>query len=173
MLGAEIVQKLLAQYRNWFLSKEIACSVVFYGNISSFSSHAQGFLCSLPTVYKAIACVEHHKADVSNIQSAFRNSRSKTSITPPETATGGGTHGGEFIATREHIYSTPVNPELLEHIATTTSVPLGLAARFVRLRDIIILLVTTYLWCSEGFTERNNVILLQLHLLQIISLTLS
>ncbi len=70
------------------------------------------------------------------------------------------------MAVRSHFLCRPVDPIVLEGIAGHFLNPLRFAACIVCFKKLSVLFVTLYLWCSEGLTERNNQILLSIHMLK-------
>ena len=113
--------------------------------------------------------VEHHKSNA-YIEEYFNKKGCRVATNPPESTlsdspTGHG-HGGEFVATRKHLDSTPIDTNIYDTIATHTNVPCRFAACIMRLKGMTILLVAVYLWCREGLSDRNQNILKQIYLLQ-------
>jgi hypothetical protein len=141
---------------------------IFFANISSLSIKVHSFLTARRDRVDIAAFVEHHKFDLEAIGTQLRHSGFKChgSVTPPQTSIQSQNHGGELVAAKRHLHTTPVEPSILTAIGRQTGVPLRLAARYVRLSGLTILTVAIYLWCSQHFSHANNLILEQLCLLQ-------
>lgn len=58
-----------------------------------------------------------------------------------------------------------VEQRILDDISATTHSPLRISAKYMRSKGVTYIIATIYLWHSEGFSEWNNLLLLQLHLL--------
>ena len=86
-------------------------------------------------------------------------------MNPPQQLETGGTHGGELIATKNHIQTKCVPINILEHIQNEFG-ELRFAAKIIIFHNFELLCVTVYLWCSEGLSNRNNNILYQILMLQ-------
>ena len=85
----------------------------FFGNITSFSEHARAYLFSLPASVGTIGIVETHKYE-SRISCDFAREGFKVACNDPE-LTGRsecGTHGGECVAVKNHLFADPVDPEV-------------------------------------------------------------
>ena len=68
--------------------------LTLFGNITSFSNHAQEYLFSLPTDNSVLMLCEVHK-EANSVHNIFRTQGFSTSYNPPEDTDKGGTHGGE------------------------------------------------------------------------------
>ena len=141
---------------------------VFYSNVTSLSPQAKDYLFSLPEEVKALALVELHK-DYDTVANVFQSNNYSVAYTAPEQTQFGGTHGGELVAVKSHIESRQIDSDILDKIATHFNAPLRFAAKNVKFHSLNLLLVSVYLWCSEGFSERNNVILQQIQMLKMIA----
>lgn len=139
----------------------------FYGNITSLSNHASKYVFCLPKRIKGLALVELHKQDKLQVTNKFRHNYFTSYFNPaePSSKSSSGTHGGELVATRAHTLSNPIEPDLLDHIASHFGAPLRFAACLVRFKDLTLIFLTCYLWDSEGLSERNNIILTQINML--------
>ena len=138
---------------------------IFYSNVSSFSLHAKSYISSLPLEVSALALVELHDTDTCSVRDWFRLQGFSADLSPAE-PTPEGTHGGELIAVRSHINSTPVPGEVLQVLQEHAQEPSRFSARIIRLKHLSVLLVAVYLWCSEGPSERNNEILHMIFILK-------
>ena len=70
-----------------------------------------------------------------------------------------------MIAWQRHLNISPVDPHILSHIAAYTKQSASLAGCIVRLKHFSLLLVSIYLYDSEGLSARNLAILSQLYYL--------
>ena len=120
---------------------------IFYANISSFSPQAKGYIYELPKEVKALALVELHKPEELEVVSNFKQHKYTVSYNIPEASDGGGNHGGEALAVRQHIHSTPIQPDILSSIALHFSVSRRFSARIVRFKKLSVVFITIYLWC--------------------------
>ena len=136
----------------------------FFSNISSLSKHAQEYLLSLPHEIALIATVENHK-DTEFVESKFHNCGFNTSYSAPLPLPTGGTHGGELLAIKSRYQSKCIPKHILEHIVREYG-DLRFAARIVEFHNVDVLFITVYLWCNEGFSVRNNMILYQILMLK-------
>ena len=140
--------------------------VIFYSNISSFSIIAQGFLFSgFAQKYHALAFVEHHKTNQEQIINTCSQHNRRAYVTEAETTSEHGSHGGEALAFQKHLNTMPIDQMILDEIHESTGSKLRMTAAYVRLKSFTLLLITVYLFCSEGFSERNNDIMAQINLL--------
>ena len=142
---------------------------LFYSNLTSLSSHAKEYLFSLPSNIKTLLCVETHESDNDKLIRNFRSFGFKAYPNKPCKSDNGslrGTHGGEVVAVRSHISASPVEPEILNQLVSHFGGHLRFASSIIRFKGMSLLIVTVYLWCSEGLTERNNMILHQIKMLQ-------
>ena len=126
--------------------------------MTSLSLHAYNYLFALPKSVKALALVECHKVDELSTCNTFKDNGFTASYNIPEKASVL-THGGECLAIRSHIHSTPVPIHVLEMIQEFFNAQLRFAARILHIRKSQIIIITVYLWASEKFSERNIVIL--------------
>ena len=110
--------------------------------------------------------VESHDNDSHKIRKLFRKHGFSASVASPQQTDKGGTHGGEIVAFRSYIHSTPILHNLLYSIQQEFQSPLRFAARTLRLKHVTVIMCTVYLWSTEGLSDRNVTILMQLNLLQ-------
>jgi hypothetical protein len=99
------------------------------------------------------------------VESKFQNCGFNTSYAEPLSLPTGGNHGGELIAIKSRYQSKCIPKHILEHI-TKEYGDLRFAARTVEFHKVDVLFVTVYLWCNEGFSVRNNMILYQILMLK-------
>ena len=62
--------------------------------------------------------------------------------------------------------SRPIQSSILDLIKEHFMTELRFAARIIKLKNLEIISITIYLWVSENFSERNQIILRQIHMLQ-------
>ena len=138
---------------------------LFFGNITSLSNHAKGYIYSLPPEIHLIGLAEVHKEDSSEVISAFRTNGFTVSYSAPEISSGTGNHGGELVGARSHLSCVPVQSEILNAIVSHFQAPLRLAARILHLKGCDVTVVSLYLRCSVGLDYENNIRLRQIHML--------
>jgi len=116
----------------------------------------------------ALALSELHDADPLPVKDCFRKNDFRAAYSPAQGTdkSQSGTHGGELLAVRNHIHSTNIDINVLDNIADIFDTPLRFAARVVHFKHVQVLMVSLYLWDSEGFSERNNIILVQIKMLK-------
>ena len=137
---------------------------MFYSNITSLSSHAQQYLFDLPDEVSALLLVEVHK-DQEYVKSKFKRNCFNVSYSPPEATSDTGNHGGELVATRHNFISTGVDQTILD-LMDSKFEKRRFAARIISFQSVNVLVIAVYLWCSEGFSERNQSILNQILILK-------
>ncbi len=108
--------------------------------------------------------MENHK-DAEYVESRFKNAGFDTSYTNPLSLNSGHTHGGELLAIRSGFSSRNVPKHILEHIIKEYG-ELRFATRIIEFHNVDILVVTLYLWVTEGLSVRNNMILYQTRMLK-------
>ena len=98
--------------------------------------------------------MEIHKEDPHTVKSFLRQCgfEAEYSVAEPTTAKN---HGGECVATRSFINARPVKIEVLEAIELHFRANLRFAVKILSLKSLEVLLITVYLWDSEGFSPRN------------------
>ena len=136
---------------------------IFYSNITSLSVHAQEYLFSLPREVDCLMLAELHK-EPDYVKNKFRINNWSTSYSPPE-PTQGGTHGGELVATRSHISHSNISNDIINSM-TDQFGPIRFSCKIIKFHKVDVLLVSVYLWCSEGFSVRNNLILHQINIIR-------
>ena len=122
------------------------------------------YLFALPQNIVMLMLVETHR-DETYTKSQFNKRELNVTCSPPEATNEMGTHGGELIAVKQCIKSTNINTQVDSYFKERFPMR-RFAARIVNFRSLDVLVVTVYLWCSEGFTERNNALLQQILLLK-------
>jgi hypothetical protein len=132
-----------------------SCALL-YCNVSYFSNAVKDYFASLPKEVKAVLGCELHQP-VESVDSWCNSNSFSASYTPPED-TIKGNHGGELVAIRSKFHSRPVNQEILDQISGHYGT-LRFAAMILTLKGVEFLIVTLYLWHTEGFTDRNIKIL--------------
>jgi hypothetical protein len=102
---------------------------IFYSNLSSLSLQATDYIFALPKEVKVLALLELHKEDVESVVNKFSCNNYRAYYNPPEPAVVGN-HGGELVACKSHLSSSPVLQEILEHIASHFAAPLRFSVCF-------------------------------------------
>ncbi len=138
---------------------------VFHANLSSLSEHAADYVLTLPKCIKALSLNEIHKHDALQVADMFRRHGFKAYYNIPEGDTNTAGHGGEIVATRSHILSNPIQPNILDYISEHFGSTIWLSACTIQFKGAVVISASIYLWCSEGLSERNNIILLKLNML--------
>ena len=64
--------------------------------------------------------------------------------------------GGEVMATRSHILSSPTDPALLKHITDHFGCAIRFAATVIRFKNASALVASIYWWDSEGLSDRGS-----------------
>ena len=137
---------------------------LFYSNISSLSPHAKEYLSSLPQEIHAISVCECHKDDRIAVESFFRTIGYAANYNVAE-KTNSYNHGGECVAIRNHIISRSIQKPVFKLIKEFFQCELRFSARIVAFKQSDIIIINAYLWVSEGFSERNQIILRSIHML--------
>ena len=137
---------------------------LFYANITSLSPQTKNYIANFSPSIKALALVEVHKEE-ETVNSFLRSSWFTGKYNPPKPTGNGGTHGGELMAFRSNIHAYDIDCDIIDHIEKYYNAPLCFAARVMCLHTISICFISVYFWCSEGFSERNHVILHQIGML--------
>ena len=141
---------------------------LFAANITSFSSAAQKYLFSQTS--NILMIVEHHKAAEDIVDACSKNGWRASASDPEPTATSTGSHGGEFVASKNFLNCKPLDTTILQSIQSATNAPLRLAASRLYLnKGITVILVSVYLWHTEGLFQRNKSILNQINTLRLLT----
>ena len=142
---------------------------ILYSNITSYSPHVKNYISNInEKEYHALALTEVHKDDELSVTGHLSTQGFTASYNVPEPTTAKN-HGGECVAIRKHFNSSPIKPEIIEAMNQHFKTHLRFAARTIRFKGLEVLLITVYLWDSEGLTPRNTQILQQIKML--VSLT--
>ena len=105
---------------------------IFYGNVSSLSIQTIDYIFALPKEVSAVALVETHK-DTEYVCDKFNAHNYKAYPNSPITdVESEGTHGGEVVACRSHLYFSPVLKDILDHIAAHYGAPVCFAVMVLR-----------------------------------------
>lgn len=137
---------------------------LFYCNVSSFSRAVSDYLFALPPEVKGIMICETHKPN-SSIEGKLHRHGYTGACNEPQETEDGGTHGGELVAIRSKYKAKVINPDILAQISKHYGT-LRFAAMILTVKKVDVLVVTLYLWHTEGFTERNQIILSQIQMLK-------
>jgi len=124
------------------------------------------YLFSLPKEVKGFLAVETHTSN-SLVESLCFRKGFTVACNEPQPSEGGGTHGGELIAMRSKYHARQINPDILNSISNHYGI-LRFASMIINIKGVELLLITLYLWHTEGFTERNHVILYQIQYLKVL-----
>ena len=143
---------------------------IYCANFTSFNRAAQNNIFTKNC--QAFCGLEHHKP-VSELKHIFSKKGCRVSATPPEPTSNpvlcqnnrSKGHGGEFVATLNHIDSKSLDSDIYDAIESATNTPCRFAACIVRFKGMSILLASLYLWDSEGLSSKNNQLLTQLYIL--------
>ena len=127
---------------------------LFHLNVTSWSLKAEKYMFNLPQEVHALSINEMHKTDFVELNSKFKvnDFRLYFNTAEPTHSSVSGTHGGEALATRSHVLSKPIDPEVLAGIAQCFNDPLRFAACVIRFKSLSVIFATLYLWCSEGLS---------------------
>ena len=71
----------------------------------------------------------------------------------------GGDHGGEAVFVAKHLYAIPLDLDLVDMAASVNDETRRWTATEVRIAKVSIIVVTAYLWCGQGLSQRNWAIL--------------
>ena len=126
---------------------------LLYGNLTQYGPQAQGFLFA-ESQYDMLCLLEMHvpESDTLEVISRFakHHYECKGSLNPARPTGLGGNHGGELVAAKKHLDSSPVDPHVLSQIQLASTTPLSLAARFSRLQHVTILIIMVYLFSRRA-----------------------
>ena len=67
----------------------------------------------------------------------------------------GGTHGGEAIFSAKHVFSLPIDQDIIDLATSVNDEPKRWVAMEIRVTQVSILVITAYLWCWESLSVRN------------------
>ena len=137
---------------------------MFYANITSLSPHAKNYIVNMDPSINVLALGEIHKDDSLSVNSFFNKCGWKMAYNKPEPTTALN-HGGEGVATRSHIHAREVDNDILNAISDHFNTNIRFAAKILSVRRYDILVISVYLWDSEGFSSRNSCIMQQIHML--------
>ena len=137
---------------------------IFFSNITTWGQISQNWLLSESVLNKfsLFGLVETHAGQASDPHFSARfGAHGFTSCTCPAMAypQTGGNHGGEAIVTANHLYANPIDDGIIERAAHVNDEPRRWTATEVRVSKVSMIIVTAYLWCGEGLSQRNWAIL--------------
>ncbi len=133
--------------------------LTLYSNCTSFGHKVQDYIFTPYNLRYVHACafteahIPHTSCEDRRCNLSAKGFRAH--ITPAEPTSAGGTHGGEIVCTKKHIDSSCVDNSVYDTIANVTGVPCRIAAMYIRLCKLIVVIVTAYFWAGLGPAEDN------------------
>ena len=119
------------------------------------------YIYSLPKEIKVFCGVELHRTEQLEIEQDFKMNGFMASYNPAEPLTTLN-HGGEVVSCRGHVNSRPIKDSIIDHIRESQNNYVRFAARLIVSKQLEILIISIYLWDSEGFSDRNIILLKRL-----------
>lgn len=134
----------------------------FFANVTSFSNKVKHFIRLNRLRWHVVGLLETH--EVSESESFWNQLSYKANINPAQRIESG-THGGEMLASQDHINASDIRPQIWDIIKGTSLVPLSIAAKILTLHKRQYIVGVTYWNAGQELSKANIAILQQIHML--------